>query len=264
MLIDKKDIDVVESASELSFTTTGGSSWTVWDRFISYGGEQLFHIGNICGTCAFFFSQLKNDLKSGIRVDPVRDILNKGLQSLDDHTTGQLKTILPDGKYQIFLMEIMPYLAKFNTKGDYFKEDQSALWGYVEDEIEDKTGIPYYRGTDIKIGDTEKLFEFFIPLYQLEFLNEERIEYYRNQIRSGAKPTAVALSVVDVKESMIYDEQPEDKIICHWSFANYLLDGHHKIAAAALERKPITLVSFIAKDHSWLVTDRLTEIYSQK
>lgn len=234
----------------------------------------MFHIGNVCGTCAFFFHQLKYDIKGSYTVDGLRENLNNGITSLNDDLLHTLSNLLPVekledkvcGEYEVLLLEINPYITRFNGKGDYFTEEQSKLWNYGDDEedTDAKEGSVYYRGMDERLSEKSKLFEFFIPLYQPEQLNKERVEYYRQQIREGAKPTAIALSVIDAKESMIYDEEPEDQIVEHWSFANYILDGHHKIYASALERKPITLISFITKDFSWQVIDQLIEHYKNR
>lgn len=263
MLSDHKHIEITDSNSKLSFTTTGGDNWKVWDRYISYDNEQLYHIGNVCGTCAFFFRQVKTDLTGSYTVDSVREILNSGINRLDDSLLQSLAAIIPNGAYECILLEIQPYQTCFNGKGDYFKEDQAPLWYYGGDDDTVGTGMSYYRGTDRVISKQEKLFEFFIPLYQPSSLNEERIKYYREQIRKGRKPTAIALSVIDAKESMIFDEEPADGIICHWGFANYLLDGHHKIQAAAREHQPITLISFISKDASFRIVDDLVNFYKK-
>lgn len=270
MILDNKRLLLEKSESRLGFTTTGGSggAWKVWDRFITLDGEKLFHIGNICGTCAFFFRQLKNDIQGSYAIDELKENLNKGVKSLDIHTLDILSKILPATKpedknyceYDALLLEINPHITRFNDKGDYFKEDQSKLW-YDADEETDSIGAAYYRGIDSKITDNEKLYEFYIPLYQPEQLNTERVNYYREKIRKGIKPTAISLSVVDAKTSMIYIDEPADGITGHWCFANYMLDGHHKMYAAALEKKPITLISFLTRDFSWQVTDQLIKHY---
>ena len=270
MLLENQTIKLEKSESRLGFTTTGGDSWKVWDRFITLDGDQLFHIGNVCGTCAFFFRQLKDDIKKSYTVDELREKLNKGINVFDDNLLDNLSELLPVtesedkiyGEYEALLLEINPYLTRFNDAGDYFKEEQSKLWSYRDDI--DPVEKAYYRGTDFRISEKAKLFEFFIPLYQPEQLNQERVEYYRQQIRQGMKPTAIALSVIDDKEAVCYDEDPEDGIVEHWSFANYILDGHHKMYAAALEHKPIILISFVTRDFSWQVVDQLIEHYNSK
>ncbi len=265
MLKDHKSIKIEDSQSKLSFTTTGGVNWDVWDIFISYNNEQLFHIGNICGTCAFFYRQLKTDIKTSITAETVRDQLNTGLHLLEKDIIDNLSPLFPTGEYEVFLFEINPYQTRHNTKRDYFTEEQEILWNYGDEDSEKakKPGMAYYRGNDGQISETGKLFELFIPLYQPEDLNEEKIRYYQEEIRAGKKPTALSLSLIDIKESMIYEEEPEDGIVCHWYLANYLLDGHHKIEAASREGKPITLISFIAKDRSYKVMDKIVNYYNK-
>ena len=260
MLLDRKNIKIENTNSKLSFGTTGGGAWKVWDRFLLYDNEQLFHIGNICGTCAFFFRQIKTDMTTSYTIENIRAEMNSGINKLNDELIKELSTLMPVGEYEILLLEIRPFMTRFNGDGDYFVEEQSKLWDSMS-ESEDK-GAFYYRGTDSRINETEKLYEFFIPLYQPNCFDESRIEYYQKLIRNGEKPTALALGVVDSKEC-VYCDLPEDGIVCHWSFANYLLDGHHKIQAAAREKKPITLISFIAKDYTWQVIDELIKKYEQ-
>ncbi|MGM5629859.1 hypothetical protein O2K51_03070 [Apibacter raozihei] len=261
MLLDHIYLKITKSDSKLSFTTTGGGDWEVWDRFISYDNEPLFHIGNICGTCAFFFTQIKTDLAGSYTADSVRNNLANGIETISDDISKQLSAIIPEGEYECLLLEIQPYQTCYNGKRDYFKEEQNPLWDY-EDET-DETGGIYYRGTDSVISEHEKLFEFFIPLYPPSSLEENRVRFYQEQIREGKQPTALALAVVDAKECMTYMEIPEDGIVSHWTYANYLLDGHHKIQAASREKKSITLLSFISKDASFKVVDTLVELYKK-
>lgn len=44
--------------SRIGFATEGGGQWAEWDRFITLDGKKAYHIGNICGTCAFVFERL--------------------------------------------------------------------------------------------------------------------------------------------------------------------------------------------------------------
>jgi len=60
-------------------------------------------------------------------------------------------------------------------------------------------------------------------------------------IAAGAMPTAVALSVLDVKGPAMCG-------VDHWCLAHYLLDGHHKVAAAASAGRPLTIITFLATD----------------
>jgi hypothetical protein len=96
-------------------------------------------------------------------------------------------------------------------------------------------------------------------------LSEERIQYYQELILKGEKPTALAFSVLDVKSPCFYPEingeEVKPEFMTHWCFANYLIDGHHKIQAAHRLQKSITLLTFISKKASWQLTDELVKFY---
>ena len=86
---------------------------------------------------------------------------------------------------------------------------------------------------------------------------------YKNEILSGKKPTAVSLSVLDIKEPSTYpDEDTFPEITQHWCIANYLIDGHHKIKAAAELNAEITLLAFFATDKGVSTEDEIKELLS--
>lgn len=262
-LIEQQSLSIAESKSKLSFATTGGSSWKVWDRFISFEGEKLFHIGNICGTCEFFFHRVLDRFVPSFEIDSIRSALESGIGSLNGPATA-FAELLPDGEYVAALFEVQPKQAGTEQAPDYFTEEQRLAWrGESEGESEAAGG--YYRGESRLLSPGEMLFEFLIPLYDAEKLDPARVEHYRRLIRSGLQPTSVAIGVLDVKESQSWPEIDgrEQKPECpsHWCFANYLLDGHHKVRASSLEGKPISLLTFISLDHSWQLVNELMARY---
>lgn len=119
------------------------------------------------------------------------------------------------------------------------------------------------------MGDQQMLFEFFIPLYDISLVNRERVELYKRQLQAGVQPTMVTLSVLDVKSSMSYPEDDQGvemdlEFRTHWCFAKYLLDGHHKLVASHETGKPIILLAFINRDHSWQLVDELIDEYKKQ
>lgn len=52
----------------------------------------------------------------------------------------------------------------------------------------------------------------------------------------------MALSVLDVKG-------PAETGVDHWCLGHFLLDGHHKVAAAARTGRSLTVLAFIALEH---------------
>lgn len=257
-LISAAPLNVTDSTSQLAFTTTGGGSWNVWDRFISLGDTPIAHIGNICDTCEFFFHILNKRPSPCADLIAVRSSLETGLTSLD--RVEQFATPLPNGQYIAALFMITPCRAG-TTQPDYFRHEQQTLWGrtpWGEDPLE-----TYYRGNTSMIEDGQGLFEFYVPLQDPAHLDAKRIAHYEDMLAKGTQPTCVAIGVLDVKAPATdkTGEEIAPEYHTHWCFANYLLDGHHKVEASHRQQKPITMLTFLTIDHSWMLTKELMQHY---
>ena len=258
-IISRQTLSIDGSKSKLGFGTTGGDGWEVWDRFIIYNGKPLFHIGNVCGTCNFFFNRLENSLNKSIIPDDLIGDLNRGLTKVDIDIAKNFAELLPNDTYEIVLLEILPELVFPNGDKDYFIDEIEKTWGNVN-EGKSQTNTEYYRGQDQPITKEDKLFEFVVPLYPSSQLDEVRIKYYEEAIAHGARPTALALSVLDVKgpsDYPIISGKTVSEDSTHWCIAHYLIDGHHKIHAAYRQRKSITLLSYLSRKASWQQIDEL-------
>ncbi len=247
MLLDTDKIFVGESKSILAFETEGNDAWPEWDRFISIDGKKAFEIGNICGTCEFYFKRLEG-ANRGIDPKPVVDVLNSGLTSLSDKLVHQLGMLLPNGPYRVLLSEIVPSLVSPGDSDDYFVDEQIENWGL--DAFYNLPHFPhteYYRIDKKHIDPTTSFFEFLIPTFPQNWLNGETVETYKKAIAANRKPTAISLSVLDIKEPA--SVEGELGVQSHWCLAHYLVDGHHKVFAAAQNSAPLTLLSFVALEH---------------
>ncbi len=260
-ILNKRTIKIISSTSPLTFETTGGDSGKVWDRFIAVNGQNIYHIGNVCGTCSFFFEKLIDNKKS-INPKEVIEKLNVGLTSIDDNTIEILREIIPNGFYEIALLTIIPKFTVVGQPSDYFAKEQVDLWG-----IDGYYGVPhspkvnYYRGTDKEIGDDRKIFEFFIPLTSPDNIDQTRVDFYKEQILKGNKPTAISLTILDIKEPAVWpDDDIKPEFTSHWCIAHYILDGHHKIKAASELNSEITLLSFIATEKGISSTEDINEL----
>jgi hypothetical protein len=245
MMIYNDIFTVSDSKSILSFETAGGGQWEVWDRYLSIDGSKAYHIGNICGTCEFFFERL-DGANRNVSVDEIREQLQNGLVDLNKQFIDQIKPIIPDGEYKAFLNKIIPNLIELGTKEDYFSNEQVQLWGidgFWDMPFHPKT--KYYRGNTIKFNEYDGLFEFFVPMFPQGWLDEDTIEKYKKLISHGNQPTALSISVLDVKEP--YDSYEKELEVCkHWCLTHYIIDGHHKLYTSSQVNKPITLLSFLA------------------
>ena len=243
-MVEHTHITVAESKSILKFVEEGDETWPRWDRFLKLGKKKAYHIGNICDTCKFFFERLEGADKT-LDATALADALGGGLETLEH--APDLARILPDGDYTAILTTVEPKLTMPGDALDYFANEQAAYWG-----LSYTTGLPhyprtpYYRARTRALSPEAALFEFVVPMMPPRTLNADRLRHYRRRGKSDPLPTAVAVSVLDVKEFHDYNDDNEEVHMQHWCLAHYLLDGHHKTHAASLEDEPVSLLSFLA------------------
>jgi hypothetical protein len=239
---------IEQSQSPLSFIVEGGGSWPQWDRYLAIEGKKAFHIGNICGTCGFFFERLEGANQS-VNPEEVVEALNKGVGELDPDFLTCLEKIIPSGEYKVLLSRVTPRLVSPGDENDYFTHEQVSLWGV--DPFWEMPHFPkteYYRLATKPLPNKRGLFEFLIPTFPHRWLDTKRVAEYQGLFQHGVTPTAVAISVLDVKGPA--DWHGEDiPIVEHFCLAHYLVDGHHKVYAAAKSCSPITLISFLTLEH---------------
>lgn len=239
-------ITVHDSKSPLGFATKGGGSWEVWDRFITIDGKDAYHIGNICGTCSFFFQRCDGANKS-LNPCELQEQLTTGLTRLTDAQATALSELLPDGDYEATLLRRIPHLVAPGESDDYFCREEPALWG-----IDGFWGLPhnprtkYYRGADKPLGDGAYLYEFLIPMFPDSWCDAKRVSEFEGHLQEGRHPTALAISVLDIKQPANWDGDPS--VTSHWCLAHYIIDGHHKILAASRSKRPVGLLSILALD----------------
>lgn len=258
-VLDKTRIRIDQSNTILGFATTGDDNWKVWDRFITVEGKPAYHIGNICGTCSFFFERLGG---ANQKVSPtkVAAYLKEGLTSISDDLLNQIKLIIPVGDYVVSLLQVSPWQVSLGTQTDYFSNEQVDLWG--KDGfwgMPQNPRVNYYRSLTASFGKDKGLFEFIIPMYPNNWLNEQTVTAYEERIVKGEKPTAISLSILDVKQPANWED--EQVMTEHWCLAHYLIDGHHKTAAAWKVNKPITILSFLAIKHSLATEENISTLF---
>jgi hypothetical protein len=252
-ILDKLRYKNTDSESIITFETTGGGDWKVWDRFISLKGKKAYHIGNICGTCSFFFERLEG-ANTNVSPKQVSSELRTGIKNINNDFITAISKIIPDGDYEVCLLEVNPKLIEIGSSSDYFANEQIEYWG-----MNGFWGLPhypkvkYYRGNDQRLSDTGLLYEFIIPMTPQNWLEDGTVKEYQELLKKKSKPTALAISILDVKT--FYDSNES-----HWCLAHYLLDGHHKVYASSLESEPITILSFLALGQGVSSEDEVKEL----
>lgn len=243
-LLESEEARLGSADSAIGFATEGGGNWEVWDRYLTLDGKKAYHIGNICNTCNFFFERLGGANRS-VAAAEVADELASGVTSLTDGVVESWGRALPEGEYIACLFEARPALVAPGSDADYFAHEQIDLWG--TDGFWGMAHHPrteYYRLGSVPVGKEGRVFQFVIPMFPQNWLEAEDVVRFAAAFERGDRPTAVAISVLDVKQPAMWEGEPS--VTEHWCLAHYLLDGHHKTFAAAQAGRPITLLSFLA------------------
>jgi hypothetical protein len=215
-------------------------------RYLRLDNKQAYEVGNGCGTCQFWFTRLEG-ANHNISVDELRQRLTEGLTSATDVAVERFSGVLGTDRYLVLLMDILPRLVEPNAPDGYFAAEQTGLWG-----IDGFWGlphypkVPYYRLEDTVVADDATLFEFLVPMYPPTWLDANTVESFIARSGTHGAPTAVALAVLDVKQPANWAD--DVTVNTHWCLAHFLLDGHHKVHAAATSGRPIRLLSFLAVD----------------
>jgi hypothetical protein len=255
-ILEQKDLEITDSKSIVSFEIKDGS----FVRYISIEGKHAYEIGLICGTCNFYFKRLEG-ANQKVQPKDLIEQLNEGIISLDKKTIEIFAEIIPNGKYKVLLLKVYPKKIELGTETDYFTNEQLKL--FRVDRFcrrMHKPKIKYYRGTDQIIKKDEKIFEFLIPIFPQNWLEPKRVDFYKQQFEQEKIPTAISLSILDNKSPATWTDGQRPEFTRHWCLAHYILDGHHKMFAAAELKKPINLFCFLAKEEGVFETKGDIEI----
>ncbi|MFD7629760.1 hypothetical protein ACFV7Q_27675 [Streptomyces sp. NPDC059851] len=217
-------------------------------RLLVVDGEPAFELSPWCGTCPFLFR----------RLEAARQTLS--LESVQERLTGTLAdpgdggvidafgALLPEGEYLPLLLRVEPRLITPGRAGDYFSGEQVATWGLDPFwGLPEYPHTPYYRTFETTVDASAHLYEFVVPMVPPTWNGRERVEEYVELMGRGTVPTAVAVSTLDVCEPAF--GRPANHYR-HWGLTHFLLDGHHKLEAAATAGRPVQLLSLLALSES--------------
>ena len=253
-ILDIKQYQNKNANSIIGFDNQGGDGWERWHRFITINGKRIFEIGNICGTCEIYFKKLQ-ELNPEIDETEIANMLNSGINEIDDSALELIMKLMPMGSYTCTLSKINP---KENSTNDYFSNEQRKTWG--SEKFSGPINNPetnYFRGADFKMKDKELFIELIIPTQNTK-LDEQRIELYSRKLKDGQNTTCLCLSVLDIKAPAMWENEIEPEFDTHWCMANYVVDGHHKIEASSRTGIPITMLSLINKNES--IVDKVDQV----
>lgn len=256
-LLDTTSIKASGSKSVVGFEQPAYEGSAGWSRYLTLDGEKAYFIGGACDTCAFFFERMGGASRN-VSPGEMADALRGGLRKIEDAQISTIGQFVPGGSYRVNLLELSPTLVTPGAELDYFAHEQAALWG-----TDAFWGLPnhpkteYYRAASIPIGESKRLFEFVVPMFPKGWLSKKTLKSYADRLTAGERPTALAVSVLDVRGPSTREEGPD--VTEHWCLTHYLLDGHHKTYAASLAERPLTLLSFLSTAESMATEENVEQ-----
>jgi hypothetical protein len=227
----------------------------------AWGGQRLlllrerpaFELSHWCGTCPFLFER-REGADGTLSDQRMSGRLRDGLTELDDDVLQAYGSLLPDGDYVPLLLTIVPELVAPSEPRDYFSHEQVATWG-----VDTFWGLPahprtvYYRTYETPVSDEQHLYEFVVPMVPPTWNDRATVDQFIELLRGECltPPTAVAVSTLDVCQPASGHGTDHYE---HWALTHFLLDGHHKLEAAARLGVPLTLLTLLSVGGS-LVND---------
>lgn len=225
-------------------------------RFLQLDEEDAFELSFWCGTCPLLFRRLKGANRS-LSITGIQDRLNAGLEDVDGDIVQILSAeLLPAGPYLPILLEVRPDLVTPMQEGDYFAHEQlehrgpDSFWGLPQ-----FPQTQYYRAGTYPISATDTVFEFVVPMVPPYWNDAKRVQVHERQLLAGGTPTALALSIIDVT-------QPWNSPLAHWGLTHFLLDGHHKVDAAARRNLPLRILCVIALEEGLAGQEEISRVLS--
>lgn len=213
-------------------------------RLLVLDEKPAFELSSWCGTCQFLFRRLEGANET-LSLEGMRDRLADPLSGLEDDILDAFGSLLPEGDYLPLLLSVEPRLVIPGKEGDYFSGEQVATWGFDQFwGLPEHPRTPYYRTFETVVDDNAHLYEFVVPMVPPSWNERERVAEYADRMGLGSVPTAVAVSTLDLCQPAIAVE-PADEY-AHWGLTHFLLDGHHKLEAAASVGRPVRLLSLLA------------------
>ena len=245
-------VEVGQDDSLLRFVE-GDKHELAWagQRYLYVGTRRTFHLSYWCGTCPFFFGR-QEDSDQTLSIERLEETLNRGLDDFDADVLDAFGSLLPRGRYIPMLLEIAPRLILPRNVGEYPSEeelDRQAVHGFWGRPGHHHT--PYYCGASRAIGGSENLYEYIVPMVPPSWNDAERVALHKRLLERDSRPTAVSLSIVDITYGWEEDESGEDseEEVIHWGLVHFMLDGHHKLQAAAETSRPLRLLSFFSTQY---------------
>ncbi|KNX36144.1 hypothetical protein [Luteipulveratus halotolerans] len=254
MLIESGDVRIL-GVTPARARVTFSSGADDGPRALRLDGDAAYELSHWCGTCPLLF-QRQSGAASTTSLERLADLLTDGIGEIDEDVVAAYATLLERGRYLPLLLQVRPRMVRPTDADDYFSHEQVSTWG-----IDPFWGLPesprvaYYRTWESEVAGDAHLYEFVVPMVAPTQNDRARVA----ELRAALRPTmtAVAVSTLDVCEPAL---DLHDDYYAHWGLTHFLLDGHHKMEAAAEAGEPIQLLSLVNLDASLAVPEQISRL----
>lgn len=222
-------------------------------RLLLLDDRPAFELSLWCGTCPYLFERLEG-ANDKVALPALADRLSKGLDAIDDDVVRTYGSLLADGEVLPLLLEVQPRLQRPVEAGDYFAEEQVATWGIDAFwGLPENPHTPYYRTFETPVAQDAHLYEAVVPMVPPTMNQRATVDAHAERLAASSRPTAVAFSTLDICAPAV-DSDGTDWYH-HWGLTHFLLDGHHKVQAAAESARPLRLLALVSIDGSLAARD---------
>ena len=178
-----------------------------------------------------------------------------------DDSLRSLARVLQPGVYCRSIVAGRVTLVEPGAPNDYFATDVVRLFGKEAPEFTEPAGprTAYYRlGSDRELERTGRVggphkalvTAVVMPLHDVTHLNRDRIEHWKRMHVAGMTLTAFAVSVLDNQAPAMSSADNTYPFDEQFLLTLCLLDGHHRIQAAAELGAPVRILSLLATEYS--------------
>lgn len=227
-------------------------------RLMFLDDRPAYELSFPCGTCGFLFRRLEGS-NDTLPVEELRERLAHGTEELDEDVITSFGQLLERGTYLPMLLTVQPRLVAPSLAGDYFAEEQLKTWG-----VDSFWGLPeyprtaYYRTFETPVSREAHMYEFLVPMLPPAWDDRERVAAYVERLSGSSVPTAVAVATLDVCAPAVAPEGSD--WYEHWGLTHFLLDGHHKVHAAAEAQRPVRVLSLLAVESSLATPEQVARV----
>jgi hypothetical protein len=245
-----------------------------WYGHLTVAGQRVFEYGCPCGTCGIVFRKI-GSITNRISDSEAISLLGTLDTVPSSAVLQRLARALEPGSYYLTVIEGTVLRVEPGTPDDYFATDVVRLFGLENPDYKEPSSphTTYYRlGVEHALERTWRrsgphralITAVVMPLHDPSLLNRERVDFWKQQFDAGVCLTAFAVSVIDNQSPAMDAADDTYGYKEQFLFTNCLLDGHHRIQAAAELGAPIRILAFVTEEFSLTQsTDDLVAVLRQ-